>query len=145
MRRCSVGLIGFALVAAVFASGTARAQATDGAYRGMIVCAKLKKSKFILRAPLDITISGKTVLAARPIFNPTLARVVGSEIAIGTVSEDGSFKLSSSWSAGDVSFQGSYAGSIAGQGGTLSGSQAWTTPDGAEQRTCTAAFVQIKS
>jgi hypothetical protein len=144
MRRCSIGLIGFVLVAAVFASGAARAQATDGAYRGTIVCSQLKKSKFVLRAPLDITISGKTVLAVRPIFNLT-ARVIGSEIATGTVSEEGSLKLSSSWSAGDVSFQGSYAGNIAGQGGTLSGSQAWTTPDGAEQRTCTAAFVQIKS
>ncbi|MGP8264260.1 MAG: hypothetical protein ACLQMV_15675 [Rhodoblastus sp.] len=44
-----------------------------------------------------------------------------------------------------MSVESSYAGSIVGQGGTLSGSQAWTGADGTEQRTCTAAFVRIKS
>jgi hypothetical protein len=144
MRRCSLGLIGSVLVTAAFAFGAARAQALDGAYRGTVVCSKLQKSKFILRAPLDITISGKTVVAARPVFNLTGARVAGSELITGTVGDDGSLKLGSNWSGGEVTFQGSYAGSIVGQGGTLSGSQAWTGPQGTEQRTCTAAFVQIK-
>ena len=55
---------------------------------------------------------------ARPIFNLRGTLVVGSEIATGT---------------------------IVGRGGTLIGTQAWTTPGGQEQRTCMAAFVQTPS
>lgn len=133
----------FALVTLV--SAPAAADQFDGAYRGMIVCEKLQTAPFMLRAPIDITISGKSAIAARPIFNRQGTRVVGSEIATGTVGDDGSIKLSSNWKAGGASYQGSYGGTLTGKGGTLTGTQAWTMPEGQQSRACTAAVIQTKS
>ncbi|HEX5210609.1 MAG TPA: hypothetical protein VFW22_02590 [Pseudolabrys sp.] len=124
---------------------SAGADQLDGAYRGMIVCEKLQTSQFMLRAPLDITISGKNAIAARPIFNRLGTRVVGSEIATGTVGDDGAIKLSSNWKAGGASYQGSYGGMLTGKGGTLTGTQAWTMPEGQQSRACTAAVIQTRS
>ena len=129
MLRCMVGIVGIAIVAAISMSSMASADLFDGTYRGTIVCEKLKPSQFMLRAPLDIMITGKTAIAARPIFNLKGDRVVGSEIAMGTVADDGTIKLSSNWKGGS-SFLGSYGGTIAGKGGTLTGTQVWTMPDG---------------
>ena len=137
--------VGLALSALVSASGLAAADPLDGAYRGMIVCEKLQTSQFMLRAPFDIMITGKTAVAARPIFNLRGTRVVGSEIATGTVGDDRTIKLSSYWKAGGASYQGSYGGTLSGKGGTLTGTQAWTMPEGQQTRTCTAAVVQTKS
>jgi len=137
--------VGLAIVALVSASGLAAADPLDGAYRGMIVCEKLQTSQFMLRAPFDIMISGKTAIAARPIFNLKGTLVVGSEIATGTVGDDGTIKLSSNWKAGGSSYQGSYGGVLTGKGGSLTGMQAWTMPEGQQTRTCTAAVVQTKS
>ncbi|MGA2567475.1 MAG: hypothetical protein ABSF41_11685 [Pseudolabrys sp.] len=137
--------VGLAIVALVSASGLAAADQLDGAYRGMIVCEKLQTSQYMLRAPFDIMISGKTAIAARPIFNLKGTLVVGSEIATGTVGDDGTIKLNSNWKAGGSSYQGSYGGVLTGKGGTLTGTQAWTMPEGQQTRTCTAAVVQTKS
>jgi hypothetical protein len=141
MSRQTIGVLGFALVTTISMSSIAVADSFDGTYRGMIVCEKLKTSQFILEAPLDITITGKTAIAARPIFNLKGDRVVGSEIATGTVADDGTIKLSSNWKSGS-SFQGSYGGLITGKGGTLTGTQVWTMPEGEQKRACTAAMVQ---
>jgi hypothetical protein len=84
----------------------------------------------MLRAPFDIMIAGKTMVAARPIFNLKGTLVVGSEIATGTVADDGTIKLSSTWKAGGSSYQGNYGGVLTGKGGTLTGTQAWTMPEG---------------
>ena len=145
MPRRNFEAIGLAIVAFVSASGLAGADALDGAYRGMIVCEKLQTSQFMLRAPFDIMITGTTAIAARPIFNRKGTLVVGSEIATGTVGDDGTIKLSSNWKAGGSSYQGSYGGTLTGKGGTLTGTQAWTMPEGQQTRTCTAAVIQTKS
>ena len=145
MSRQNLKVIGFALVSLVAVSRVAAAEALDGAYRGMIVCEKMKNGAGELRAPLDITISGKTALAARPVFNLRGYRVVGSEIATGTVADDGSVKFSSNWSGSGAAYQGSYGGVITAKGGTLTGMQAWTTRDGKQERACTAAFVQSRT
>jgi len=145
MSRQTLKVMGFALVSLVAVSRVAAAEALDGAYRGMIVCEKMKNSQFQLRAPLDITISGKTALAARPIFNLRGDRVVGSEIATGTVADDGSIKFNSNWNGGGTLYQGNYGGVVTAKGGTFTGTQAWTTRDGPQERTCTAAFVQSKT
>jgi hypothetical protein len=137
--------VGLEIVALVSASGLAAADPLDGAYRGMIVCEKLQTSQYMLRAPFDIMISGKTAIAARPIFKLKGTLVVGSEIATGTVGDDGTIKLSSTWNAGGSSYQGSYGGVLTGKGGTLTDTQAWTMPEGQQTRTCTAAVVQTKS
>lgn len=138
-------ILALALAASVAAPAVA-AESHDGAYRGMIVCEKLNTSPFMLRAPFDITISGKTVVAARPIFNRLGTRVVGSEIATGTVGDDGKIQLVSNWKAGGASYQGNYGGTLDAKGGTLTGTQAWTMPQGQQQnRTCTLAVIQAKS
>lgn len=145
MRRKEFEAIGAAIAALVWIPGLAAADTLDGAYRGMIVCEKLQTSQFMLRAPFDLMINGKTAIAARPIFNLKGTLVVGSEIATGTVADDGSIKLSSTWKAGGSSYQGSYGGTLNGKGGTLTGTQAWTMPEGQQSRNCTAAVIQTKS
>jgi hypothetical protein len=126
-------------------SASALAEGRDGAYRGMIVCEKLKNSQFMLRAPLDVTISGSTVIAARPVFNLQGTLVVSSEIAIGSIGEDGAIKVNSNWRGGGSSFEGSYSGVIVDKTGTLTGTQSWTTNTGKETRNCSAALVQVGS
>ena len=138
-------IVGLALVSLVSAAGLAAADSLDGAYRGMIVCEKLNTSRFMLRAPFDILIAGKTVVAARPIFNLQGTLVVGSEIATGTVGDDGTIKLASTWIGNGSTYQGNYGGTLSGKGGTLTGTQAWTMPEGHQTRACTAAVIQIKS
>ncbi len=145
MLRTAVGIIGLTLAAVVSAPGLAGAETFDGAYRGMIVCEKLNTSQFMLRAPFDIMITGKTAVAARPIFNLRGTLVVGSEIATGTVGDDGAIKLISTWKGNGASYEGNYGGTLNGKSGTLTGTQAWTMPQGQQTRTCTAAVVQTKS
>jgi len=116
----------------------------EGAYRGGIVCEKLNISQFMLRAPFDIIVTGDKAIAARPIFNLKGTLVVGSEIATGTVADDGTIKLGSSWKAGGASYQGSYSGVLVEKSGTLTGTQAWTMPEGQQSRTCTVAVVRAE-
>jgi hypothetical protein len=141
MLRRKLEAIGLVVVTCAILSGPALAEGRDGDYRGMMVCTKLSNSQFILRAPLDITVSGKTVVAARPVFNLKGTLVVASEIATGTIADDGSIKFNSTWHGGGSSFEGSYSGTIAEKTGTLTGTQNWTTVNGKEIRNCTAAIV----
>jgi hypothetical protein len=117
----------------------------DGAYRGGIVCEKLNTAQFMLRAPFDLIITGASAVAARPIFNLKGTLVVGSEIATGTVANDGTIKLSSNWKAGGSSYQGSYTGVLTEKSGTLTGAQAWTMPEGQQTRSCTVAVVRTET
>jgi hypothetical protein len=117
----------------------------DGAYRGGIVCEKLNTAQFMLRAPFDLIITGASAVAARPIFNLKGTLVVGSEIATGTVANDGTIKLSSNWKAGGSSYQGSYTGVLTEKSGTLTGAQAWTMPEGQQTRSCTIAVVRTET
>ena len=93
----------------------------------------------MLRAPLDIMITGKTAIAARPIFNLKGDRVVGSEIAMGTVADDGTIKLSSIGKADRVFWVATVARSPAKAVRLL---EFWTMPDGEQTRACTAAMVR---
>jgi len=92
--------------------GAARAEALDGAYRGTIVCEKLKWGKGFMRAPLDISISGNAVMFAHPIFNRDGTFTIASEIATGTLTNDGAIKLTSSWAGNSAKFQGNYTGTM---------------------------------
>ena len=141
MLRKAVEAIGAAILIFVPMSHLAAA-GFDGTYRGEIVCEKLNTAQFMLRAPFDLIITGTSVVAARPIFNLKGTLVVGSEIATGIVADDGTIKLSSNWKAGGWSYQGSYAGVLTEKTGTLTGTQAWTMPEGQQARSCTAALVR---
>ena len=135
-------------VLAAFASAfvalpmSAHAEGLEGTYRGTFVCQKMKQSPDMLRAPFDMTISGKTAVFARPVFNRNGTRVVGSELATGTVEDNGTLQAKSEWSAAGFGYQGSYSGAIKDKVGTLTGTQAWKTQGGTETRNCTVAFAQ---
>jgi hypothetical protein len=141
----AIGLLLVASCPALAQQQPAQQKSVEGAYRGSIVCEHLPETVGILRGPLDIIVSGTTVLAARPIFNRDGSRVVGSEIATGSVNSDGTLHLSSSWAAGNTSFKGTYSGTLSATGGTLTGTQAWTLlPDngGNASRACYGAYVR---
>jgi hypothetical protein len=145
MLRKSVEAIGVAIVVLVPISHPAAADGFDGSYRGTLVCEKLNTTQFMLRAPFDVIITGKNAIAARPVFNLKGTFVVGSEIATGTVADDGTIKLTSDWKAGGSNYHASYGGVLSEKSGTLSGTQAWTMPEGQQSRTCTAALVRNAS
>jgi hypothetical protein len=129
------------IVAASIIPGSAMAQSLDGPYRGMYVCEKMKISPDILRAPIDLVVSGTSVRFGRPLFNWNGTRVTGTELASGTV-DDGKIHLSSEWFVRGFAFQGAYDGTLNASGGTLTGTQSWHGPDGESgSRTCTAAIV----
>jgi hypothetical protein len=126
-------------------AGRAQQQSLDGAYRGDLACEHLSGTLGILRAPLDMTVNAGNVVAARPIFNRDGRRVVGTEIATGTVGADGSLHLTSSWAAAGASFKGTYTGTLAATGGTLTGTEVWTRSPangGNASRTCYGAYVR---
>ena len=145
MLRRKWEAVGAVVITLALSTAAAMAEGRDGAYRGTIVCEKLKNSQFMLRAPLDVTISGSTVIAARPVFNLQGTFVVSSEIATGSIGDDGAIKFNSSWHGGGSSFEGSYSGVIVDKTGTLTGTQNWTTNTGKETRNCSAALVQVGS
>jgi hypothetical protein len=141
----SRSLIFAALTIASIASASADPQsppALDGAYRGTIVCEKVKPLPGILRVPLDLSVRGASVQFARPTFDLKGTRVTGSELGSGTIDADGKLHLTSAWVFGNFGFQGDYSGTLSASGGTFSGSQSWRGPDGVNgSRNCNAALV----
>jgi hypothetical protein len=132
-----------ALVISAIGSAHAQAQPAEGTFRGGYVCEKLPTTRDILRVPLDLVIDEGTAWFARPLFNLNGDRVLGSEMATGTVDQSGRIHLTSTWSyLGNIA-NAEYSGTITATGGTLTGTQIWTGPGGASpvRRTCTAALV----
>jgi hypothetical protein len=144
--RSNLAAVGFLFVISAPHAGFAQQQQSiEGAYRGSVVCEHLPGTAGILRAPLDIVVSGTTVVAARPIFNRNGTLVVGTEIATGTVNSDGTLRLTSSWAAAGGSFKGNYNGTMNATGGTITGTEAWTRSPangGSASRTCYGAYVR---
>jgi hypothetical protein len=134
------------LAAPVLLAASAAAQPLDGSFRGMYVCQKMQASPDILRAPLDLVVHGEKVEFARPLFNWNGTRVVGSEMASGSVDPDGKMHLTSGWTNRGVTFQADYTGTLSPTGGTFTGTQNWHAANGISgSRTCTAALVQTAS
>ena len=119
------------------------AYALEGKFRGTYVCSKLPTTRDMLSAPIDLVVHDNAVQFARPLFNLNGARVVGSELAAGTIDRDGTLHLASEWSYLGDNAKASYTGTLTATGGTLIGSQSWTGPDGETplSRPCAAAFV----
>jgi hypothetical protein len=132
-----------ALAVGSFWSANADAQTIQGKFRGTYVCEKLPTTRDILRTPLDLVIEGNSVRFARPLFNLNGTRVVGSEMASGKMDGDGRLHLSSEWSYLGNRSQGDYSGTLTPAGGTLTGTQTWSGPEGTNpiSRACTAALV----
>jgi hypothetical protein len=126
-----------------FLGGSVDAQALDGKFRGMYVCSKLPTTRDILRVPIDLVVHDNSVQFARPLFNLNGTRVVGTELAAGTIDDNGTVHLRSDWSFLGNTAEANYTGTISAAGGTLTGNQNWKGQDGQSQlsRPCAAAFV----
>jgi hypothetical protein len=144
-RASRMAIAGLLLAACASGSVLAEQQPADGAYRGTLVCEHLQGAQGILRAPLDVTVTGGSVVASRPIFNRDGTHVVGTEIATGTLNADGALNLASTWSTDGVSFKAAYNGTLTAMGGTLTGTEIWVRPaanGGTVSRTCYGAYVK---
>jgi hypothetical protein len=132
-----------AIVVGTFVAISANAQTIEGKFRGMYVCEKLPTTRDILLAPIDLIIRGDNVQSARPLFNLDGTRVVGTEMAAGTINGDGQLHVTSEWSFLGNTANGDYSGSLSKTGGTMTGKQTWTGPGGTTPvvRTCTVALV----
>ncbi len=118
-------------------------ESLDGYYQGTLVCEKMPMAPGILRAPLDMILNGNAVIFARPVFNINGTRVLGSEIATGSLS-DGTLHLISIGGTYGARYQAEYTGTISGHGGTLTGTQSWSFRGSTRQRACVAAFVKVQ-
>jgi hypothetical protein len=137
-RKLSLALAG------VFAATAAHADPIMGPFRGSLVCAQLKTTNNILRAPLDVIVRKSDVIFARPVFNANGSIVTGSELGSGTIDADGKMHLTSTWEFGSYGFTGDYSGVITAAGGTLTGTQLWHATNGmVDTRACMAAIVPI--
>jgi hypothetical protein len=143
INRATMAAMSVAAIAATSQfSVAAGAQSPEGAFRGMFVCAKMPTSPDILRVPFDLTVSNGNVQFARPLFNWNGTRVLGSEMASGTLDGDGKLHLSSGWTMRGVTYRGDYNGVLTATGGTLTGTQSWQGSGGnGSSRACTAAMV----
>lgn len=127
---------------AVTAFVPAHAQTLGGKFRGQYVCGKLPGTSNILRVPIDLAIDGSKVRFARPLYNENGSRVVGSEMATGTIDAGGQVHLTSQWSFLAFTADGQYSGTLTPAGGTLTGSQTWSGPVGNPViRPCAVALV----
>jgi hypothetical protein len=140
----TIMLVAASLATATLSTGAAFAQSAptpDGAYKGTMVCPL--PGERVLRVPLDIVIAENSVQFARPILDDN-GRVFGNEMGTGTV-EGTSLHLKSSGHSGRARYEASYNGELTPEGGTLTGTQAWTVNAETRLRACTAAFVKIHS
>lgn len=124
-------------------TANANAQSVQGAFRGTLVCEKLKTAVNILRAPLDVIVRGNAVVFARPIFNANGTLVVGSELAFGSIETDGKVHVTATWVNGVAGFLADYSGTLTPSGGTLMGTENWHVRDMTKSRTCAAALVPV--
>lgn len=125
-------------------TATSSEQAARGPYRGTYVCQSMIGAPRILRIPIDLVIRNGNVEFARPLLNGNGTRVIGNEMASGTIDGDGKVHLTSTWYNGGIMFRGDYSGTLTPSGGTLMGTQTWHSPRGLDgSRTCTAAVVQL--
>jgi hypothetical protein len=133
----------FAVAGVLTASfAPAHAQSPQGRFRGGYVCEKLPTTRDILHVPIDLIVEGNKVEFARPLFNLNGRRVVGSEMADGTIDANGKVHLTSQWSYLGNTADAQYSGTLTPAGGTLTGMQTWSGP-GADPiiRACAAALV----
>lgn len=119
-------------------------QAVRGPYRGAYVCQTKVGVPGIFRIPIDLVIRNGNVEFSRPLLNWNATRVIGNEMASGTIDADGKVHLTSTWYNGGAVFHAEYRGTLTPSGGTFMGTQTWHSARGLNgSRTCTAAFVQL--
>lgn len=131
-------------VAAPSAAAPSGDHAVTGPYRGAYVCQTKVGVPGMFRVPIDLVIRNGNVEFSRPLLNRNATRVVGNEMAFGTIDADGKVHLTSNWYNGRAVFHADYNGTLTPSGGTFTGTQTWHGPLGLTgSRTCTAALVQL--
>ena len=141
-RIASFGIYSLLLAATPALAAPTGQQVVKGPYRGMYVCQTKAGVPGIFHVPIDLVIRNGTVEFSRPLLNQNATRVVGNEMASGTVDADGKMHLTSTWYNGRAIFHADYSGTLTPSGGTFTGTQTWHgIVDGS--RTCTAALVQL--
>jgi hypothetical protein len=83
-----------------------QSQSSANAYRGMFVCEKAPGSADILNVPADLAVRGDQVQFARPLFNLRGTRVLGSEMAAGSIGASGTVHLTSTWNIRGITVHG---------------------------------------
>src|SRR5215469_7063683 len=143
-RIASFGVYSFLLATTTALAAPSSEQAARGPYRGMYVCQTMTRAPGILRIPIDLVIRNGNVEFARALLNWNGTRVIGNEMASGTIDPDGKVHLTSTWYNGGIIFHAEYSGTLTRSGGTFTGTQTWHSPRGLNgSRTCTAALVQL--
>jgi hypothetical protein len=119
-------------------------QAVTGPYRGAYVCQTKVGVPGMFHVPIDLVIRNGNVEFSRPLLDRNATRVVGNEMASGTIDAGGKIHLASTWYNGRAVFHAEYSGTLTPSGGTFTGTQTWHGPLGLSgSRTCTAALVQL--
>lgn len=85
-----------------------------GPYRGSYVCQTKLGMPGIFRVPIDLVIRNGNVEFARPLlyWNGRWTRVIGNEMASGTIDADGKVHLTSTWYNGGAIFRADYSGTL---------------------------------
>ena len=141
-RLASFGIYSLLLAATPALAAPTGEQLVKGPYCGAYVCQTRAGMPGIFRVPIDLVIRDGTVEFARPLLNRNATRVVGNEMAFGTIDGDGKIHLTSTWFNGRALFHAEYTGTLTPSGGTLTGTQTWRGIVNGS-RTCTAALVQL--
>ena len=79
----------------------------------------------IFRVPIDLVIRNGNVEFARPLLNWNATRVIGNEMASGTIDADGKVELTSTWYNSGAIFHAAYSGTLTPSGRTFIGTQTW--------------------
>ncbi|MET0668723.1 MAG: hypothetical protein ABWY66_01855 [Xanthobacteraceae bacterium] len=133
-----------AMLALPLTAACGEVRAFEAAFRGSYVCERMASTRDILRVPLELTVHGDRAEFRRPLLDLEGNRRGRVELARGVVDQSGETHLQSQWSLLGNTAHGRYRGTITPSGGTLSGTQTWTGPRGAEPvvRRCTIALVR---
>lgn len=143
-RIASFGVYTLLLAATPALAAPTGEQAVKGPYRGAYVCQTKVGVPGIFRIPIDLVIRNGNVEFSRPLLNWNGTRVVGNEMASGTIDADGKVHLTSTWYNGRAIFHADYSGTLTPSGGTFMGTQTWHSASGLNgSRTCTAALVEL--
>ncbi len=141
-RIASFGVYFLLLAATAALAAPSSEEAARGPYRGMYVCQTKVGVPGIFHVPIDLVIRNGTVEFSRPLLNRSATRVVGNEMASGTIDADGKVHLTSTWYNGRAIFHADYSGTLTPSGGTFMGTQTWRGIVNGS-RTCTAALVLL--
>jgi len=102
-------------------------------------CAKLSFASGPAKIPFEVTVSGALVTYSRQVSSSDGSEFIGIEEGTGIVSPDGKITMKAvGKSAGrKLNYTATYSGNLTDTSGSLTGTQAWTSEHGTEDRACT--------